>query len=112
MFSFSFYFFFFFSSRRRHTRFKCDWSSDVCSSDLTVTMYSFASYPSNHVETGQFSHEFFCVPKEYIVTVGGRQEQPPVDGAVRALVEKGQVRGIDGRFRKPHHSAWRNRIVI
>src|SRR5260370_5461653 len=27
-------FIFFFSSRRRHTRFKCDWSSDVCSSDL------------------------------------------------------------------------------
>src|SRR4030066_214058 len=26
----------FFSSRRRHTRFKCDWSSDVCSSDLAV----------------------------------------------------------------------------
>src|SRR2546427_1313144 len=36
--------FFFFSSRRRHTRFDCDWSSDVCSSDLvahharTITM--------------------------------------------------------------------------
>src|SRR5260370_33648465 len=29
--------FFFFSSRRRHTRFKCDWSSDVCSSDLHRT---------------------------------------------------------------------------
>src|SRR5260370_32831042 len=28
---------FFFSSRRRHTRFKCDWSSDVCSSDLACT---------------------------------------------------------------------------
>src|SRR2546430_1002659 len=28
--------FFFFSSRRRHTRFDCDWSSDVCSSDLRV----------------------------------------------------------------------------
>src|SRR5438034_7876055 len=26
--------FFFFSSRRRHTRSLCDWSSDVCSSDL------------------------------------------------------------------------------
>src|SRR5947207_15678912 len=25
---------FFFSSRRRHTRSLCDWSSDVCSSDL------------------------------------------------------------------------------
>src|SRR5438067_13504686 len=29
------FFFFFFSSRRRHTRSKRDWSSDVCSSDLT-----------------------------------------------------------------------------
>src|SRR5690606_41710401 len=26
---------FFFSSRRRHTRFSRDWSSDVCSSDLS-----------------------------------------------------------------------------
>src|SRR5689334_23642096 len=31
---FFFFFFFFFSSRRRHTRWNCDWSSDVCSSDL------------------------------------------------------------------------------
>src|SRR2546430_5577005 len=36
--------FFFFSSRRRHTRFDCDWSSDVCSSDL----FSFrADYSEN-----------------------------------------------------------------
>src|SRR5436309_15848708 len=28
--------FFFFSSRRRHTRFSRDWSSDVCSSDLII----------------------------------------------------------------------------
>src|SRR5437588_7015105 len=32
-----YFFFFFFSSRRRHTRSLCDWSSDVCSSDLVVT---------------------------------------------------------------------------
>src|SRR5437879_13514244 len=31
---FVFLFFFFFSSRRRHTRYIGDWSSDVCSSDL------------------------------------------------------------------------------
>src|SRR5215204_1771047 len=31
-------FFFFFSSRRRHTRSLCDWSSDVCSSDLPVVI--------------------------------------------------------------------------
>src|SRR5690606_8764867 len=32
-------FFFFFSSRRRHTRFSRDWSSDVCSSDLLNFQY-------------------------------------------------------------------------
>src|SRR5690606_40561855 len=31
---FSYLVYFFFSSRRRHTRFSRDWSSDVCSSDL------------------------------------------------------------------------------
>src|SRR5689334_23885058 len=30
----SYGFYFVFSSRRRHTRWNCDWSSDVCSSDL------------------------------------------------------------------------------
>src|SRR5260370_10457578 len=36
---------FLFSSRRRHTRFKCDWSSDVCSSDLTAAQVrSFGGY--------------------------------------------------------------------
>src|SRR5689334_23467626 len=32
---------FFFSSRRRHTRWNCDWSSDVCSSDLGP-VYTYA----------------------------------------------------------------------
>src|SRR5690606_18314490 len=31
--------FFFFSSRRRHTRFSRDWSSDVCSSDLGLQSF-------------------------------------------------------------------------
>src|SRR2546430_3501020 len=34
---------FFFSSRRRHTRFDCDWSSDVCSSDLADPRNHYAS---------------------------------------------------------------------
>src|SRR5438309_5801741 len=37
MYFFKFCCFFFFSSRRRHTRWNCDWSSDVCSSDLIAT---------------------------------------------------------------------------
>src|SRR3989475_4783510 len=36
----------FFASRRRHTRFDCDWSSDVCSSDLRATAARCASRPS------------------------------------------------------------------
>src|SRR5690606_41046482 len=44
------YLFFFFSSRRRHTRFSRDWSSDVCSSDLPSSL-SFL-YPA--------SRSFFC----------------------------------------------------
>src|SRR5690606_40463352 len=35
--------FFFFSSRRRHTRFSRDWSSDVCSSDLSFSSMSSSS---------------------------------------------------------------------
>src|SRR5690348_17782347 len=38
------YFFFFFSSRRRHTRWTGDWSSDVCSSDLTREALGIAEY--------------------------------------------------------------------
>src|SRR2546430_2994781 len=38
--------FFFFSSRRRHTRFDCDWSSDVCSSDLSCIGVSRSSLPA------------------------------------------------------------------
>src|SRR2546430_13807129 len=51
--------FFFFSSRRRHTRFDCDWSSDVCSSDLdaagqpTRAALAFAESCGTRVETLQ-----------------------------------------------------------
>src|SRR2546430_14034807 len=38
--------FFFFSSRRRHTRFDCDWSSDVCSSDLAENWWSATDWSS------------------------------------------------------------------
>src|SRR5262249_57876455 len=39
--------FFFFSSRRRHTRLVSDWSSDVCSSDLSAPSSAAASMPSS-----------------------------------------------------------------
>src|SRR5256885_5503333 len=38
------WFFFFFSSRRRHTRLQGDWSSDVCSSDLSASYSDVTPY--------------------------------------------------------------------
>src|SRR5690625_964709 len=49
---------FFFSSRRRHTRWPRDWSSDVCSSDLLVTKI-------REVHKGDFTeHQFVEQPQQ------------------------------------------------
>src|SRR5215218_10767477 len=46
------YGFFFFSSRRRHTRSLCDWSSDVCSSDLGQRPHAASpTGPAPHAES-------------------------------------------------------------
>ena len=59
---------FFFSSRRRHTRFTSDWSSDVCSSDLGTQVrvvsdpelkderHLFVDYPHLTEQLGQGNH--------------------------------------------------------
>src|SRR5439155_14823190 len=52
-------YFFFFSSRRRHTRWPRDWSSDVCSSDLVFLKE----------EMGQPSEPFLL----FEIPVGGRR---------------------------------------
>src|SRR5690606_40226887 len=44
--------FFFFSSRRRHTRFSRDWSSDVCSSDLTSCRSACSNWCSSMAPSG------------------------------------------------------------
>src|SRR6266480_5200012 len=54
-----FFFFFFFSSRRRHTRLTCDWSSDVCSSDLDAfRMWERAYRLRGACTFERFAHEF------------------------------------------------------
>src|SRR2546427_5701963 len=55
---------FFFSSRRRHTRFDCDWSSDVCSSDLAdyyheaLNRWINASDPDHPSEKRKFTVKY------------------------------------------------------
>src|SRR2546429_2186214 len=66
---FLFFVFFFFSSRRRHTRCSRDWSSDVCSSDLTrfalvVLANGEAGAPS--IKAGTSSHRAFTSALEEV----------------------------------------------
>src|SRR5437588_4123097 len=50
---------FFFSSRRRHTRSLCDWSSDVCSSDLPsqATVTGFHQYDNQLEDFSLAAHQ-------------------------------------------------------
>src|SRR2546430_9922885 len=54
---------YFFSSRRRHTRFDCDWSSDVCSSDLVAAilaaLYLIIDPPSADLAAQTYRSDFF-----------------------------------------------------
>src|SRR5699024_11689543 len=58
---------FFFSSRRRHTRSKRDWSSDVCSSDLFSQInrhFVILLFHPFGIETKHFLHQCFLVYHE------------------------------------------------
>src|SRR6266511_326698 len=77
--------FFFFSSRRRHTRFSRDWSSDVCSSDLQQ---------AGRARPGEEGEQ--PVPMR-----GGEEVREPDEGALQRRIDReqsGEVRaGADER---------------
>src|SRR5690606_39709220 len=58
---------FFFSSRRRHTRFSRDWSSDVCSSDLGNLYAANNLGLLHHVYSALRAHALFQRDVDYIV---------------------------------------------
>src|SRR2546430_5990395 len=60
--------FFFFSSRRRHTRFDCDWSSDVCSSDLST---KYVQAPSKDCHTSYACSGFTVLAHGFLVATVG-----------------------------------------
>src|SRR2546430_7073165 len=71
--------FFFFSSRRRHTRFDCDWSSDVCSSDLsneteagteTLRKRDVARAKQLMIEAGYKGETIVLITTREIATIG------------------------------------------
>src|SRR5690625_728821 len=84
--------YFFFSSRRRHTRWPRDWSSDVCSSDLT-TIVSMSSDPDAHTGFGPFTPGFRIVPYDDAEAVAAAIDETtvavlvePVQGEAGVLI--------------------------
>src|SRR5689334_6773875 len=57
---------FFFSSRRRHTRWNCDWSSDVCSSDLLEKAGGRAGADINGTTSWDRTNYFEQVPSNQL----------------------------------------------
>src|SRR5260221_2483132 len=92
--------YFFFSSRRRHTRSLCDWSSDVCSSDLVQVVkvhQSLENYlcdlanlirsrdrKSTRLNSSHtvISYAVFCLKKK---NINNRIQHPVVDAELLAL---------------------------
>src|SRR5690606_40345260 len=60
--------FFFFSSRRRHTRFSRDWSSDVCSSDLALVIAN--------TQIRQDAAGRYCLNDLHQASGGAKRHQP------------------------------------
>src|SRR5260221_8314615 len=105
---------FFFSSRRRHTRSLCDWSSDVCSSDLTGSRNESAHVDGFIESPRKFGQEFegvvnwaannraaindsvdqFFGPTEVILDLPHNTFEQLEDGAV--VIRKGSVRMLPG----------------
>src|SRR2546430_11333825 len=99
----------FFSSRRRHTRFDCDWSSDVCSSDLAFFWPSLvrvgpeAARFRERVE-GTEGTSGMSSPKRYLCDVEPvNQEwrfQPSDKTGEGRGGEEGRNRGVTGPLKK------------
>src|SRR5690625_7736984 len=62
---------FFFSSRRRHTRWARDWSSDVCSSDLITVKADIPGEPHTHLRQYSLS----CAPNQGAYRISVKREE-------------------------------------
>src|SRR6267143_6535949 len=77
---------FFFSSRRRHTIWNCDWSSDVCSSDLLDANVASARICGVEGHPARGPH----------VDSGRREDPPGADAPHEPLVEFDSLRDAAG----------------
>src|SRR5688500_20347501 len=90
---------FFFSSRRRHTRLQGDWSSDVCSSDLTHD-----DDPLAPVETVHFRQQL--VERLFALLVATHRCLDPDLAEGVELVDEDDARSEERRVGKEGRSRW------
>src|SRR5690606_40730611 len=94
---------FFFSSRRRHTRFSRDWSSDVCSSDLQADLVvAEVNNGGDFIGHALRNHRPTIRYREVRATRGKLVRAEPVAG----LYELGRMRSEERRVGRERRSAW------
>src|SRR2546427_10480501 len=89
---------FFFSSRRRHTRFDCDWSSDVCSSDLSARL-------AGAMRLGEMAHRLESAVERVDGESPTAEQIEPLLGSFDAL-QAGFDRSEERRVGKECRSRW------
>src|SRR5439155_22247090 len=88
----------FFSSRRRHTRWPRDWSSDVCSSDLEIIV-QVVKEPLGTKGARLTSH--VTMPGRFLVFMP-TVDHIGVSRKIESREERGRLRGIVREFREQH----------
>src|SRR3712207_9018101 len=91
---------FFFSSRRRHTRYWRDWSSDVCSSDLQ---------PEQATDTGRFTVRLanFTGPFDLLLQLIGKHKLDVTEVALHQVTDEFiAYRSEERRVGKECRSRW------
>src|SRR3989440_2269402 len=98
---------FFFSSRRRHTRSDRDWSSDVCSSDLTPPTALLSSGLNSAIRTERgLSYAAYAPYDECAIPVGGVYASTPKPDKVLPLMLRSEERRVGKECRSrwsPYH---------
>src|SRR5207253_6640569 len=90
----------FFSSRRRHTRWPRDWSSDVCSSDLMVAIIAMAALSIDIItlylarEEAQRSADQAALAAARVISISGLTGDPTDSSSLRQLICRSEERRV------------------
>src|SRR5256885_8195845 len=103
---------FFFSSRRRHTRLQGDWSSDVCSSDLSSTATDAQPRKFTTVLLAYLPMIFLLFETSMITASSGGATNPLMTDTTNSRSEERRV-GEEGRSRwAPDHLKKKKKIEL